>query len=306
MKFKDNIQEHRAGLIAKLQEMNGKHSLNELSRLSSGTISTATLSKVINGKGLDSIDQKMWNKIEALVMTKAERTDWVLINTRNSEHIRLTCQAAMDERNMKDIIGETGFGKTTGLRDFAKNNPGKAIYVLMDPSMNERDCIKAIARAYGSSAEGTKYEIVTALAARMIEIGGVLLLDDVGKVIKKFFRLIQAIYDRTEGSCGIVIAGVPALQDFIEKNARKNKESFPEFISRVSWNQRLEVPSKNSIALICEANGINKEAATAIASTTREYREVNNIVMAARRLNKTTELTPEDVVQLKVGGFKKN
>lgn len=305
-KLTDNIGAHREMLINALAEMKAKHSLNELVRMSGGAISTATISKIINRKGLDSIDQKMWNKIEALVMSKAQRTDWVLVKTVGSELIKITCEAALKERTLKQITGETGFGKTTGLKAFAQAHPGKAVYVLMDVSMNERDCIKAIAKAYGSTYEGTKHEIVSALATRMIEVGAVLLLDDVGKVIKKFFKLIQAIYDRTEGSCGIVIAGVPALQVFIEKNARKGKESFPEFISRVSWNQQLSVPTKQSIQLICEANGINKEAAAAIASTSREYREVNNMIMAARRLNKTADLTPAEVAQLKVGGFKKN
>lgn len=305
-KLTENFDAHREELRMKLIELKEKHSLTELTAMSKGGISTAYLSNIINNVDLHKISIAMWNKVEALVKSKTERTGWTLINTANSKLIYETCEAALAERTMKMIIGPTGYGKTTALDAFARNNSNAVVYVLMDSSMNVRDCLVVIAGALRISTEGTQHQLVRAIAKRLIERGCLLILDDCGKVIQKFFRVLQVIYDQSEGSCGMVLAGVPALKTHLLKNANKNKESYPELISRVSYTQELHAPTEKAVEAICHKQGItDARAIQYIYKSAKNYRDVRNIILATRRL-KTEGITAEDIKSVNVGGFYNN
>lgn len=277
----------------------------DLERMSGNTVSAATINKVINNVGMENIAPAMWNKLAALTQSASERANWNIYETTNMKLVMSTCEAAMAERSMKLIIAETGFGKTTALDRFRRKNADSTVYVLMRPTMGVRDCMIAIAQALGLSGEGTVNSLVNQVSTRLIERGGLLILDDCGKVIKKFFRIIQQIYDSTEGSVGIVLAGVPALKIHLTKEAGRNKESYPELVSRIGWTQHLHEPSKEIVVRMCNDNGItDPRAHSYIHKIAKNYRDLRNLITAANRLN--TNITPEVVMNLKVGGFYNN
>jgi len=288
-------------IINSLIEIKANKSLAQIKSEMQNEISTASLSNIISRKDLNKISQNMWAKLAKY--TKAgESFRWVIRETQNFKLITDTCRAAMEERTMKLNIGKTGRGKTTALEKFARQNPSAA-YVLMQRTMGVRDCLVAIAHAIGEPVDGTTNALVKAVTKKLIERGGLLILDDCGKVIKKFYGVLQQIYDTTEGACGIVVSGVPDLKAHLEKNASRMKESYNELVSRFSWTQSLHEPSADMIFLICESNGItDAQAKRYIANTTRDYRDLRNIITSIKRLNPAI-VNLEVVQQLKVGGF---
>lgn len=288
-------------IIIALQDIKSKKSHSQIASEMGGAVSVATISNIINRKALDKVSDAMWAKLAKYTKT-GEGFKWKIRETQNFKLITDTCHAAMDERSMKLIIGKTGLGKTTALERFARNNPS-AYYVLLQKTMGVRDCLVAIAHAVGEPVDGTTNQLVKAVTKKLIERGGLLILDDAGKVIKKFYGVLQQIYDSTEGSCGIVVAGVPDLKAHLEKNASRLKESYNELVSRFSFTQNLYDPTADMIYLICEHNGItDKQAQRYIANITRDYRDLRNIIGSINRLNPVT-VTLDVVKELKVGGF---
>jgi DNA transposition AAA+ family ATPase len=288
-------------IIIALQDIKSRKSHNQIASEMGGEVSVATISNIINRKALDKVSDAMWAKLAKYTKT-GEAFKWVIRETQNFKLITDTCRAAMEERSMKLIIGKTGLGKTTALERFARNNTS-AYYVLLQKTMGVRDCLVAIAHAVGEPVDGTTNQLVKAVTKKLIERGGLLILDDAGKVIKKFYGVLQQIYDSTEGACGIVVAGVPDLKAHLEKNASRLKESYNELVSRFSFTQNLYDPTAEMICLICEHNGItDKQAQRYIANITRDYRDLRNIIGSINRLNPVT-VTLDVVKELKVGGF---
>lgn len=288
-------------IIEQLIELKKTRSLQQMSSEMQGAISYAHISNIINKKGLDKISDKVWALLAKYTKT-GNSFKWQIRETQNLKLINDTCRAAMDECSMKLIIGKTGFGKTTALERFVRHNPN-AYYVLLQKTMGVRDCLVAIAHAVGEPVDGTTNALVKAVTRKLIERGGLLILDDAGKVIKKFYGVLQQIYDSTEGAVGIVVAGVPDLKLHLEKNASRQKESYNELVSRFSWTQLLYEPTPEIVSTICESHGItDTQAKRYINNIVRDFRDLRNVITAINRLNPA--IVNIDVVQhLKVLGF---
>lgn len=289
-------------IIQELALLKKSRSLSQMSSELHNEVSTATLSNIMQRKSLDKVSDKMWATLSKYTKAGSKSFSWKILETQNLRLITDTCKSAEEEMSMKMIVGKTGLGKTTALERYAKNHPNVA-YVLLQKTMGVRDCLVAIAHAVGEPVDGTTNSLVKQVSKKLIERNGLLILDDAGKVIKKFYGVLQQVYDSTEGMTGIVVAGVPDLKSHLEKNASRQKESYNELVSRISWTQQLYEPSREIVSRICEMNGISDEnAKTFILRTVKDYRDLRNIITAVKRLN-PTEVTVDTLKNLKVGGF---
>jgi DNA transposition AAA+ family ATPase len=197
--------------------------------------------------------------------------------------VQNTCKRVMQLQHMERVVGQTGYGKTTALKHFHRNN-NKVAYVLMTPSMSQKDCLRSIGFALGlKSLDGTMSEIMGSVSRKMGQHGGLLIIDDCGKVIAKFYRALQELYDRSEGRIGIILAGVPALKRHLLNFAARGKESYPELVSRISYTQELYSPSHDVIELACQSHGIvDMKAVNYIKRNIHDYRHLRNVIMGAK------------------------
>lgn len=297
----------RQAIISELKAQRGRGlslaAIQKKFTLNNGEISTATLSNVMNEKNLDSVSVELWQRLAAYCSATLGTREWRILRSNNHELVYTTCHLAHVDKNMKMVYGRTGLGKTTSLKLYAKEH-SEATYVLMLPTMKEKDCLRAIAEALNiRDCEGTLFTMVKEITRKLNNKGGLLILDDCGKVIHKFYRSLQQIYDITEGNIGIVVAGVPSLKTHISKFAMAQKESYPELMRRFSYCQELLPPSMEIVRQLCQEHGIVEDAAQRfVARRCNNYGDLRNLIMAAKRTGRS-ELTVELLQSLQVNNF---
>lgn len=260
-------------------------------------INAGTLSNVRQGK-TELVSDTMWRKIAAglqLQLSDGSGFEWQIFTTKGYETITALCADAHRQRRMLAVYGETGQGKTTALRQYAANHSGHTGYVLCDVLMTQSDFLNECLRAFGISAEGTRRQKVQRLTGHMRNNGSLLILDDLGKVSDSIYRIIQLIYDQTEGYAGIVVAGVTKMKNYLERGREQDKLGFRELYRRVGYWQAVPPLSARAIAGICEHYGIVQSAALAfinkVVSCMGTLKEVIANAKRAQELTGSPEIT---------------
>lgn len=208
--------------------------------------------------------------------------NWGVRNTPNFASIVKLCEDARDQKRFLAVAGFTGAGKTTALRHFAQRN-GEAYYVLANVLHTKRTFLQDIQRAMGISEGSSISDMMTAIIRRLnTGTAPVLIIDDAGKLSHTCLRLIQVIYDSTEFSCGIVIAGTEYLKQEMDRASRRNVMGFQELRRRIAYWQPLRRPTKGIVEKLCEDFGISERAAVDyIYTNAKDYGTLRNMVLNA-------------------------
>ncbi len=177
------------------------------------------------------------------------------------------------------ISAFTGAGKTTAFMKFTSEDP-EGYYVLGDVLMNQVSFLQAIQQAIGISDGSTKAALMKAIVERLLsEDNPVIVIDDAGKLSDACFRLLQVIYDRTEGNVGFIIAGTEYLKRNLDRGAQKDKMGFRELKRRIAYWQPLHRPKDNIVAEICQKYNItDKKVLAWICKKTEDYGTLRNII----------------------------
>ncbi len=194
-------------------------------------ISSTNMSHILNRKW-EKISDDYWRKLaQALGLDN----QWQLFGSVSLTTIQNLCKDAQNNHRFLAGYGSTGAGKTTALRSYSNQNANVG-YVLCDVLMNQNQFLSEILQSFGLTTEGTKINKVQKIANHLNKVENpLLILDDFGKVSDSIYQLLQLIYDRTEGSAGIVIFGVEYLKDYLDKlrHHLKNVESGDEIYEDV-------------------------------------------------------------------------
>lgn len=203
----------------------------------------------------NKISDKVFNTVAAQVGVQS----WKEANTVNfALAVNLLTNAQQYSRFLA-LTGATGSGKTTGLKLYARKN-SNAYYVLCDAEMNKKRFITAILQSIGVRPDdaGTNTgQMVDAICRKLnSEVQPLLMLDDAGKLSDALLRIIQIIYDRTEGRAGIVVSGTEYLRDMMDRKARRNVMGFRELRRRVAYWEDMYELTREDVESVCRTNGI--------------------------------------------------
>lgn len=150
--------------------------------------------------------------------------------SQDAKKILGVCQYCQDYHEMGIVIGKSGYGKTYTLKQYAKLS--HAVFIECDVTMSPRDLLKEISKAlgipptYGTNHDRTN-EIIDFLIANP---GYLIIVDEADKLMSKYtdtkMHILRAIFDRSSGkgdypTCGIVIAGEPALEIQIKSQLKQ-------------------------------------------------------------------------------------
>lgn len=261
-------EELQGAVLGALEAM----SQNELARKMQ--ISAATVI-AIKGGDWEKVSDKMVRQCRAYFRLD----DWAIRNTRNFSRIKELCDDARTNRRMVAAAGYTGAGKTTSLKHEAANNPG-TYYVLAKPYHKPRSFMQAIQRAMGIGEGYSTAEIIGLVTARMLNTDNcVLLIDDAGKLNSDCMRIIQCLYDDTEGQAGIVLAGTEYLKSYIDSQAKANVRGFREFKRRIAYWLPMVPASRKEVQTICADYGItNKHAVQYIYENATNYKVLADMI----------------------------
>ncbi|RMF46273.1 MAG: hypothetical protein D6751_05520 [Deltaproteobacteria bacterium] len=240
-----------------------------------------------------AVSRKMFNKLAGL----AGVNNWGTYQTENLLLATSVAAAAQDESRMLALVGFTGSGKTHALRLYGMRTRN-AYYMLAHSEMNKKMFLTAMLKALGVRIEEAGHTVGLMLDAVVrklqAETQPLLIIDDAGKLTDSNLRIIQIIYDRTEGHAGILLAGTEYLEESLTKKARANKMGFRELRRRIAWWEQMGPLTRKDVGMICQANGIEDKGAMAwLYSNCRDFGTLRNMITNALRYAEThdTEVT---------------
>lgn len=219
-------------------------------------MSVAYLNHIVKGK------MDMWNTISngmwrlAAQWSDYNTGEWATRENDNLLQIFALCNEAQEDSRFMAVIGETGLGKSEGLKYYARKS-ARAYYVLCRKTMSRKDFLNAIAKAIGLDIEGSLNSKINAIV-NFFKLNDkcVLLLDDVGKLNETCLQLIQIIYDETVGLLGLIMAGLPSFKKWFFKMAAKDKPGFRELKRRIAYWMLLNPVNKHFIVAVAGEYGI--------------------------------------------------
>lgn len=249
-------KERKNQLAAQIQEYLDDKEISQNKFAAYLHVSSATISNILAGK-YNSISDGMWRKFENFLARPSDNIEgWKIVSTPNFQLTQLICEDAKDNSRLLALTGESGYGKSTALHYFTRKNRN-TYYTLCNFIMNRKDFLLAIAKSIGISTGGRLELILTDIVDHLLSVEDPLLvLDDSGKLIDGNFRMIQLLFDRTEGRVGILLSGTNYLRKYIEDRSEKDQMGFRELKRRIEYWQELAAPDINTVHEICLQQGI--------------------------------------------------
>lgn len=237
-------------------------------------VSNGTISNVLNEQW-ERLNKAMLLKLRSFFKSK----EWQLIETTNFINIQSQCDKARRLRMLVGIIGYSGAGKTTALRNYYQTHPNTYL-VTCARTMRTKQFLAEILRALGSSFLASDYEMVKEIINKLnTRQSPLLIIDEASKLSPNALMYLQDIWDGVEDNASIVIAGVEYLLTNLKKASDKNKIGMPEFYGRVSSWMQLVAPTRIEIKSIAKNNGITSDKAIQDMYRLSNFRYVRNSIL---------------------------
>jgi DNA transposition AAA+ family ATPase len=198
--------------------------------LSSGTISPF-MRGTYTGNNL-AVAEQLDKFFEMEFQRRGTERNKTFVRTRQSNAVINACIQAHAYNNMTVLIGDSGIGKTMGLREYAKNP--NVYYIQCNPFMRGRTgFLQQLCISLNLPAMGNQIASYNRLAKVASEKGALIILDDAQTLNNKgatnttVFEVIRALFD--EG-IGFVISGNGKVRETVTET--DTEELYQQFASR--------------------------------------------------------------------------
>jgi DNA transposition AAA+ family ATPase len=165
-----------------------------------------------------------WLKREA---RRLARIEVPTAETATMEQVRMAVTMAQDDADIAVIIGEAGTGKTTALRQYAKESHS-ALLIDVDPSFSKVVLMNEIARALGVENKGGMNAVIDRVIEALKDRDAVLIIDEADYLSDSSLELVRRIIN-DKARTGVVLVGLPTL----EYKIRSLRNDHEQLISRV-------------------------------------------------------------------------
>jgi DNA transposition AAA+ family ATPase len=238
-------------------------------------VSSATLSKIENNDW-ETINDRLWRKIWDVVSPNDENI--ALIETNNLATSIYQCELAREKHFMIGLIGDTGLGKTTALKMYARRK--NVYYLAYDKTLKPKQFFAALLREMCIPFEGTINEMVNRISEELnTQENPLILIDEAGKITHTMILYLHVLRDKTDKNCGIILSGMPYFKANLIKMTNKQKEGYSEFYRRINLWTELKRPSKSEIETICELNGITSMDEIKEFQKHRDFGNLHNAII---------------------------
>lgn len=218
-------------------------------------VSSATVSQILN-ENWDLISDEMWRGIGSQIGWSP--IEWVEVETRDFKLFTKVLADAQEYSHVFGVIGESGTGKTSTIRQYATNN--KRVYSLQcNEFWNRKTFMQELCNAIGRDYSGYTLNEMMVEVVRNLKMQDrpVIILDEADKLNDNVLYFFITLYNQLEDHCGIVIDATDHLAKKILRGLKLNKKGYKEIYSRLN-RKFIELLGLNStdIMAICMANGI--------------------------------------------------
>lgn len=214
----------------------------------------SSMTNILNKKNWSKVGDRTWTalygKIQHILSTPK------LYPTTNSQEIIRACEDAQQNNRVVSVVGYTGAGKTTTLKQYASTHPN-AYYLVCRSTFGVKDLVIQMAAVMGIQAKGGRtIDIEQAVIDELTNTSkSLLIIDSVSKLRKEAaLQFLGDLCEATEQKAGIILAGTEFFDEHMNKMVMRNKRGFREFNRRIySW---LKLPSFKSASIQAEARAI--------------------------------------------------
>lgn len=266
------------GLAEKISKYLEEKKMSQRQFATAAAVNAAFVSQILNGKPVSEVVER---KVSAFLEGRKVSGIYETEDFKKAlKHIRI----AHKHKMMIAIVGETGVGKTTALKYYAKR--ANAFYIRADKSLTANQMIMNLAQELGIQHKGTVSEIMRACCKRLNQLSNpVVLVDECGKIKPLQLMYLQELRDNTEENCAIILAGMPYFFDRMQEGAKTYREGYPEMFSRIQLWVRLNGLSNSEITAILEAEGVTPQE---IHYKSHLFRVVKSLIFKEKEVDADT------------------
>lgn len=255
------------------------------------SISSTALSQWMNGKyGADTteLDKKIASALGY------QEDGWKVVTTiKNYQKIEFVFRSCKQQSMWMAISNKAGSGKTQTLEHLFNSDLTGSVIFIQAEEWNSRQFLMELAeRTCGIPKRGytdipTLLKMITEYLNGMAANKPILIIDEADKLKPAAFRKLIPLYNRTEHRLGCILAGTENLQKEIARGVRNNTKGYDEIDSRLGRSY-IELPgaTEADVKVICEANGLDTDAAAGIWS---EVDKVKKLVKVKNKQGETKE-----------------
>ncbi|MEM9063825.1 MAG: AAA family ATPase [Pseudomonadota bacterium] len=222
-------------------------------------VSRATLSQWLNGRYTgdsnrvaSEVASFLENQDEAAGVKALVTAAPTFQRTQTAERIWTLLISAQFTPSIVVVAGAPGVGKTMTAAAYKAAQPN-VWHATMDPTVvSPTQVLQEIALVIGERI-GSPTTLRNRIGERMIDSGGLLIIDEAQHCSPKALDLLRALYDRYK--VGIALIGNYGL--FAATSAPNRTHSFAQFFRRVQRRAKFEEPSKADINMLLDELRVN-------------------------------------------------
>lgn len=225
--------------------------------VAAGTKGT-TVSQVFSGK-YPANDEQVYRLIAKWV--DYEPNGWQLAETVNFKFIATVLKDAQQNAHVYAITGTAGSGKTETQKHYTRTN--RNVFMLRcDEFWDKKTFLREILTHMGRDYSGhTLAEMMDAITRALLQLDKpLLIIDEADKLSNPVLYLFISLYNRLEGSCGLVITATGHLTVRLKRGLALNRKGYAEIWSRIGRKpvECSQIKPKD-VKAICLKNGVTDQ-----------------------------------------------
>lgn len=223
-------------------------------------ISSATINKMLKGTW-DDIAEPMWRKLASQLGSSSERT-WNIAPTKAYRKMSFLLREAQQNSLTLAIVANAGTGKSEAVKQYAESH-SNVYHLACAEFWRKKVFIQQLLKSLGESQQGGTIEELMDLAISTLskKEQPLIVLDEADKLSDPVLYFFITLYNLLEGHCGLVMQSTNFLEKRIRRGVNLGKKGYEEIYSRLGRHFiRLDAIDEEDIALVCQANGVDKLA----------------------------------------------
>jgi len=246
-------------------------------------VSAATVSQILNGKW-ELIADDMWRTVAN--QTGYDPRQWAVIETGGYRRMTDVLTDAQGQSLVMAVVGDAGCGKSQAIKVYAATRRN-VIALSCSEYWNRKDFLGELLQELGVDPGGKTISEMMREAIRQLKRreGVLIVLDEADKLADQVLHFFITIYNKLEGTVGIVMCATPYLKKRIERGVNNNRKGYKEIYSRIGRKFiPMPVVNNSDIRAVCTANGVTdrQEVERIIDDADNDLRRVKRLVCALK------------------------